>query len=191
MFSQIDHTALSEKVYLILRKKILSHELKFGEKIQIDEIASRLGVSRTPVQDAVNRPALEGLVEKVPRRGTFVTTLTLHDMVELLGSKLVGVAVDVYHLWWDPELEKEIKRCGSLGKLFAFHICDWKVPTADFLNDREIIGKGCIPLTRIREWVEAAGFTGYNEVEIFSNNYWQMDQDAYLEEMVEAYKNHS
>lgn len=89
MFSQIDHTALSEKVYLILRKKILSHELKFGEKVLIDEIASQLGVSRTPVKDAVNRLALEGLVEKVARRGTFVTTLTLRDVAELFDLRLL------------------------------------------------------------------------------------------------------
>lgn len=89
IFPQIDHTALSEKVYLILRTKILNHELKFGEKIRIDEIASQLGVSRTPVKDAVNRLALEGLVEKVARRGTFVTTLTLQDVVELFDLRLL------------------------------------------------------------------------------------------------------
>jgi len=88
-FPQIDHTALSEKVYLVLRKKILRHELKFSEKILIDEIASQLGVSRTPVKDAVNRLALEGLVEKVARRGTFVTTLTLRDVAELFDLRLL------------------------------------------------------------------------------------------------------
>jgi DNA-binding GntR family transcriptional regulator len=88
-FSQIDHIALSEKVYLILRKKILNHELRFGEKVLIDEIASQLGVSRTPVKDAVNRLALEGLVEKKARRGTFVTTLTLQDVVELFDLRLL------------------------------------------------------------------------------------------------------
>ena len=60
---------------------------------------------------------------------------------------------------------------------------------SDFLNDREIMGKGCIPLARIRKWMEAAGFTGYNEVEIFSNHYWQQDQDHFLEEIIEAYNN--
>jgi DNA-binding GntR family transcriptional regulator len=88
-FPRIDHIALSEKVYLILRTKILNDELKFGEQIPIDEIAHQLGVSRTPVKDAVNRLALEGLVEKVPRRGTFVTTLTSQDVVELLDLRLL------------------------------------------------------------------------------------------------------
>lgn len=69
IFSHIDHTALSEKVYIVLRTKILKRELKFGQKLLIDDIAHQLGVSRTPVKDAANRLALEGLVEKVPRRG--------------------------------------------------------------------------------------------------------------------------
>ena len=124
-------------------------------------------------------------------RSAINTMKQANDMVELIGSEHLGVAVDVYHLWWDPSLEKEIKRCGSKGKLFAFHICDWKVPTGDFLNDREIMGKGCIPVRKIREWVEAEGFTGYNEVEIFSDHYWQQDQDTYLSEIIEAYKHHS
>jgi len=124
-------------------------------------------------------------------RSAINTMQQANDMVELIGSKQVGVAVDVYHLWWDPSLEREIKRCGKTGKLFAFHICDWKLPTTDFLNDREIMGKGCIPVRKIREWVEEAGFTGYNEVEIFSNQYWQQDQDSYLSEIIEAYKQHS
>lgn len=88
-FPQIDHTALSEKVYLILRTKILKRELKFGEKLLTDKMASQLGVSRTPVKDAVNRLAMEGLVEKVARRGTFVTTLTPQDVVELLDLRLL------------------------------------------------------------------------------------------------------
>jgi DNA-binding GntR family transcriptional regulator len=88
-FPQIDHTALSEKVYLILRTKILKRELEFGQQLLIDEIASQLGVSRTPVKDAVNRLALEGLVDKVARRGTFVTTLTSQDVAELQDLRLL------------------------------------------------------------------------------------------------------
>jgi len=124
-------------------------------------------------------------------RSAINTMKQANDIAEMTGSGQVGVVVDVYHLWWDPDLEKEIQRCAADDKIFAFHICDWKVPTKDFLLDREIMGKGCIPVSRIRNWVGAAGFTGYIEVEIFSNQYWQMDQDTYLEEIIEAYKNHS
>lgn len=120
-------------------------------------------------------------------RSAITTLKQANDMVEQIGSALVGVVVDVYHLWWDPDLEAEIGRCGKLGKLFAFHICDWKVPTGDMLNDREIMGKGCIPVARIRKWVQEAGFPGPIEVEIFSTFYWSQDQDQYLDQIIEAY----
>lgn len=114
-----------------------------------------------------------------------------NDMAEELNSPYVGVAVDVYHLWWDPALEAEIARCGKNGHLAAFHICDWKTPTVDLLNDRGLMGEGCIDLRQIRAWVEATGFTGFHEVEIFSNRYWAEDQSAFLAKIKHAYLNHS
>jgi len=113
-----------------------------------------------------------------------------NDMVEMLQSPLVGVAVDVYHLWWDPLLEQEIDRCGRLRALFAFHVCDWRTPTLDFLNDRGLMGEGCIPLRQIRAWVEAAGFGGFNEVEVFSTRWWAADQEEYLAKIIQAYRDH-
>lgn len=113
-----------------------------------------------------------------------------NDMAEQLNSPWVGVAVDVYHLWWDPALEQEIARCGRLKKLFAYHVCDWKTPTTDLLLDRGLMGEGCIPLRQIRSWVEAAGFAGWNEVEIFSNRHWARDQDEFLRDIVTAYQKH-
>ncbi len=114
-----------------------------------------------------------------------------NDMAEEINSPLVGIAVDVYHLWWDPELEQQIIRCGKNSHLFAFHICDWKTPTLDFLNDRGLMGEGCIDIKRIRGWVEGTGFNGFNEVEIFSNKYWEEDQVEFLENIKTAYLNHS
>jgi sugar phosphate isomerase/epimerase len=124
-------------------------------------------------------------------RSAINTLAQANDMAEGFNSPWVGVAVDVYHLWWDPSLEKEIKRCGENGNLAAFHICDWNVPTADMLNDRGLMGDGCIPVSRIRSWVEAAGFRGFNEVEIFSNSYWKEDQHSFLKKIISAYKEHS
>lgn len=121
-----------------------------------------------------------------------INTITIaNDMAEELNSPWVGVAVDVYHVWWDPFLEKEIMRCGEKGNLMAFHICDWKVPTTDLLLDRGLMGEGCIPVKKITSWVEAAGFTGFNEVEIFSTMYWKEDQSKYLQKIIRAYKEHS
>ena len=113
-----------------------------------------------------------------------------NDLCEQLNSPWVGVAVDVYHLWWDPALEAEIARCGRLKSLIAYHVCDWKSPTTDLLLDRGLMGEGCIPLRQIRGWVEAAGFGGWNEVEIFSTRYWSGDQAAFLNQVVQAYRDH-
>ena len=121
-------------------------------------------------------------------RSAINTLKQANEMASALNSPLVGVAVDVYHLWWDPALEQEIKRCGENDHLFAFHICDWNSPTIDLLNDRGIMGDGCIPVNKIRSWVEATGFNGFYEVEIFSNKYWSQDQSSYLKKIITAYK---
>jgi sugar phosphate isomerase/epimerase len=120
-------------------------------------------------------------------RSAINTLAQANDLAEELQSPWLGIAVDVYHLWWDPDLESQIRRCGEQGHLLAFHLCDWKTPTLDLLNDRGLMGEGCIPLKQIRGWVEAAGFTGYNEVEIFSNIYWQQDQHLFLEKIRQGY----
>jgi len=122
-------------------------------------------------------------------RSAVNTIKQANDMAGFINSDRVGVAVDVYHLWWDPELKKEIIRCAANDHLFAFHVCDWKVPTLDFLNDRGLMGEGCINIPSIRSWVEDTGFMGYNEVEIFSDIYWSMDQHSYLEKIKHAYLN--
>lgn len=124
-------------------------------------------------------------------RSAINTLSQANDMAEEIQSPWVGVAVDVYHLWWDPSLEQEIKRCGKNGNLFAFHICDWNVPTTDMLNDRGLMGEGCINVPLIRSWVEDAGFTAFNEVEIFSNTFWKTDQSEFLQKIITAYKNKS
>ncbi len=113
-----------------------------------------------------------------------------NDFAEYFNSRWVGVAVDVYHIWWEPELKEQIMRCGSNQNLLAFHICDWKTPTADMLLDRGIMGEGCIPIQKISQWVDEAGFAGYREVEIFSQKYWEGDQDEYLNKIITAYNNH-
>ncbi|MGH8669010.1 MAG: sugar phosphate isomerase/epimerase family protein [Burkholderiales bacterium] len=99
------------------------------------------------------------------------------DLCDLL-QEGVGVALDVYHLWWDPKLEAQIKRAGR--RILAHHICDWLAPTRDLLNDRGMMGDGVIDLPRIRSWVDAAGYAGFQEVEIFSEDWWRRDPDEVL-----------
>ena len=120
-------------------------------------------------------------------RSAINTLKQANDLAEALDSPYVGVAVDVYHLWWDPDLQAEIQRCGRANNLLAFHVCDWKTPTEDILNDRGLMGEGCIPIPTIRAGVEQAGFDGFNEVEIFSHRYWALDQEIYLRQIRAAY----
>ncbi len=123
-------------------------------------------------------------------RSAIITLRQANDFVEKLNSPWLGVVIDVYHIWWDPVLIKEIIRCGQLGKIFAFHICDWKVPTEDLLYDRGLMGEGCIDIRQIRNQVEIAGFDGFHEVEIFSEKYWNSNQDEFLEKIKDAYLKH-
>jgi sugar phosphate isomerase/epimerase len=102
-------------------------------------------------------------------------------------SPWLGIAVDVYHVWWDPDLESEIERAGRNGWLSAFHVCDWRTPTTDLLEDRGLPGEGCIPIRQIRGWVEHAGFDGWNEVEVFSRARWAGDQGPFLRDIVDSY----
>ncbi len=102
------------------------------------------------------------------------------DLCDQLGDG-TGVAIDVYHVWWDPDLEAQIARAGRDGRIFAHHICDWLVPTTDLLLDRGMMGDGVIDLRQVRRWIEAAGFTGPQEVEIFSaNNWWTRPGDEVI-----------
>ena len=101
------------------------------------------------------------------------------DICDELGDG-IGVACDVYHVWWDPKLEQQIQRAGK-KRLLAYHICDWLVPTRDLLNDRGMMGDGVIDLPLIRSWVQAAGYAGFQEVEIFSElDWWKRDPDEVL-----------
>ncbi|MGO7171708.1 sugar phosphate isomerase/epimerase family protein [Rhizobium leguminosarum] len=110
------------------------------------------------------------------------------DMCEQLGED-VGVAVDVYHVWWDPDLANQIARAGRMKRIFAHHICDWLVPTKDMLLDRGMMGDGVIDLKGIRRMVEAAGFFGAQEVEIFSaENWWKRPADEVIATCVERFR---
>jgi sugar phosphate isomerase/epimerase len=121
-------------------------------------------------------------------RSAVNTLKQANDMAETLAHPLVGVAVDVYHVWWDPELQMEIQRAGK--NILAFHVSDWHTPTRDIINDRTLMGNGCINIREIRGWVESAGFSGYTEVEIFSETYWGTGQTEFVEKIKTAYLEH-
>ena len=109
------------------------------------------------------------------------------DLCDALGEG-VGVALDVYHVWWDPALAAQIARAGS--RIAAFHVCDWLVPTTDLVFDRGMPGDGVIDIPFIRAMVEAAGYDGAVECEILSLKWWQQDPDDVLDLMVQRHATH-
>ncbi|ECG5074885.1 sugar phosphate isomerase/epimerase [Salmonella enterica] len=102
------------------------------------------------------------------------------DELDPNGEYGLGVAVDVYHVWWDPDLANQIQRAGK--RILAFHVSDWLVPTTDLVNDRGMPGDGVINIPAIRRLVENAGFNGSVELEIFSpHNWWQKEMNNTLD----------
>lgn len=118
---------------------------------------------------------------------TLAQALDIADRLDPGGIAL-GVAVDVYHTWWDPELYAGIARAGRDKRLIAYHVCDWLVPTTDMLNDRGMMGDGVIELRRIRQAIEDAGYSGLIEAEIFSDRWWAEPIDKVLTTTIERYR---
>lgn len=113
--------------------------------------------------------------------------LDICDALDPGRTGAIGVALDVYHIWWDPELLGQIARAGK-DRLLAFHVCDWLVPTKDILNDRGMMGDGVIDIRSVRAAVEAQGFAGYSEIEIFSNDWWGRSMDEVLRTCIERHR---
>ena len=99
----------------------------------------------------------------------------------------LGVTLDVYHIWWDAEVMAQIARAAK-DRLLAFHVCDWLVPTKDILNDRGMMGDGVIDIKSLRRAVEAEGFSGYSEIEIFSETWWTKPMDEVLRTCIERHR---
>jgi len=119
---------------------------------------------------------------------TMEQALDVCDALDPSKSGALGVAVDVYHVWWDPKLQQQIERAGK-ERLLAFHVCDWMTPTTHLLEDRGMMGDGVIDIPKIRGWVEDAGFAGYSEVEIFSSgNWWQRDTAEVLDTCIDRHR---
>ena len=161
-----------------------------GQSLQVSRSQIREGIEALIpyAQSAGVKLSIEPLHPMYADTRSAVNTLAqANDMADQINDPQVGIAVDVYHLWWDSDLKNQIARCGAHDHLHAFHICDWKSPTNDMLNDRGLMGEGCIPVREISDWVKEAGFKGYTEVEIFSNHYWSIDQHQFLDMIIDAY----
>lgn len=162
-----------------------SRDLPEARAIVRDGLAALLPYAR-----AAQMPlAIEPLHPMYAADRACVNTLAqANDLCDALGEG-IGVAIDVYHVWWDPVLDREIARAGSLKRILAYHICDWLVPTGDLLLDRGMMGDGVIDLRRLRGLVEAAGYDGFCEAEIFSReNWWRRPAEEVLTTCIERYR---
>ncbi len=118
---------------------------------------------------------------------TLEQALDICDQLDPTRSGALGVAVDAYHVWWDPKVHQQIARAGK-ERILAYHVCDWLVPTTDLLLDRGMMGDGVIDLKGLRRSVEAAGFNGPIEAEIFSqNNWWKRPMDEVIKTCIERH----
>ena len=162
-----------------------------GSKDMIDareQVADGLAAMLPHARSAGVPVAIEPLHPMTAADRACVNTLEhALDLCDALGAGM-GVAVDCYHVWWDPKLEGQIARAGD--RILGFHVCDWLVPTVDLVWDRGMMGDGVIDIPRIRGWVEAAGYRGFNEVEIFSErNWWKRDPVEVVDTCIERYEN--
>ena len=170
-----------------LAGKPLSKDIGLARAQVVDGIAASLDYARK-----VGMPlAIEPLHPMQGADRACVNTLghalDICDALDPGRTGALGVALDVYHTWWDPQLEAQIKRAGR-DRLLGYHVCDWLVPTRDLLNDRGMMGDGIVELKKVRGWVEAAGYTGPAEVEIFSESWWSRPADEVLDTCVDRHQ---
>ena len=156
--------------------------------------------------EAARQRALEGFAELLPHvrdAGIVLALEPLHPMVcatrsvlctlrqandwcdALGGGPEVGIAVDTYNVWWDPELESQIQR--AAGRIAAYHVSDWLAHTSDLRFDRGMPGDGVIDLRRFAGYVAAAGYRGSHEVEILSSRWWREDPDTVVATVIERF----
>jgi sugar phosphate isomerase/epimerase len=135
--------------------------------------------------------ALEPLHPMYAGSRSCVNTLTqAREICEAIDHPALGVAVDVFHVWWDDRLEHEIGLLGEQGRLMGFHVCDFKPDMRNMLTDRGLMGEGCVPIRTIRAMMESAKYTGMIEIEVLSEHHWARDQATYLLEIVHACSEH-
>ncbi len=153
-----------------------------------DGIAASLEYARTVGMPLAIEPLHPMQAAERACINTLEHALDVCDALDPQQSGALGVALDIYHVWWDPKLQQQIERAGK-QRLLAYHVCDWLTPTRDLLNDRGMMGDGVVELKKIRGWVEQAGYQGFAEVEIFSElDWWQRPGDEVLDTCIARHK---
>jgi sugar phosphate isomerase/epimerase len=121
-------------------------------------------------------------------RSVVVTLAQALALAERQPPDRVGVVVDAYHVWWDPELSAHIAAAG--GRILGYHVCDWLVPPPDHLNGRGMMGDGVIDLSGLRRMIDATGYDGPIEAEVFNPTVWALPGEDALETVCRSYLEH-
>lgn len=120
-------------------------------------------------------------------RTCLFTVADAHDVCHMVDAPNLGIAVDVYHVWWDRTLAEGLRQ--ARGLILGYHLCDWLENTRHMLLDRGMMGDGVADLRAIRGAVEAAGYAGFCEVEVFSaEDWWKRDPSEVLDVIVERFR---
>lgn len=170
-----------------LEGKPLSHDIDLARSQVLDGLTATLDYARQVGMPLAIEPLHPMQAAERACINTLEQALDICDALDPGRTGALGIALDVYHVWWDPKLEAQIARAGR-DRLLAYHVCDWLVPTRDLLNDRGMMGDGVIEQRKIRSWVEAAGYAGFAEVEIFSDRLWGMPVNDVLDTCVARYQ---
>ncbi|HTU52262.1 MAG TPA: sugar phosphate isomerase/epimerase family protein [Acidobacteriaceae bacterium] len=121
-------------------------------------------------------------------RSVVVTLKQANDIVQQMNSSAAGVVIDAFHVWWDPEVMPQIER--ARGKIVGFHVSDWPVPLPGILMGRAMMGNGIIELRRLRHAVDATGYNGPIEVEIFNEEVWKSADTDLLQQIQQRFLEH-
>jgi sugar phosphate isomerase/epimerase len=157
-----------------------------------ERVADALAVLGPYAAERGVRLALEPLHPMYAADRCVVSTLAQAlDLAERFPAGQAGVVVDTYHLWWDDTVADQIRRAGAAGRIAAFQLADWVTPLPEgVLLGRGQLGDGSVDLRWFREQVEAAGYKGWTEVEIFNPALWRRDGADVLAEIAARYREH-
>jgi sugar phosphate isomerase/epimerase len=155
-----------------------------------ERVAQRLADLVPYAADRAVRLVLEPLHPMYCADRAVISTLEQAlDLAARHPAENVGVVVDSFHVWWDPQVADQIGRAGREGRLACYQICDWNLPiAADALLSRGMMGDGHIDFGPLTRWVDRAGYVGHIEVEIFNADIWAEDPDVVVARMIQRYR---
>jgi len=186
-----NRAAIEEAAMLCTRVLVIVSGPAHGQSLE-DARATVLDGLREVLPDAEKAGVVLGIEPLHPmyaaERSVVVTLRQANDMAESLASPSAGVVVDAFHVWWDPEVMQQIER--ARGRIVGFHVSDWPVPLPGILMGRAMMGEGVIELRALRAAVEAAGYDGPIEVEIFNDEIWRSADDTLMSRIQEAFLKH-